>query len=126
MAASSDVGVERLGVYAKSVALADEVAGCVRRWPSFERWTVGVQLVRAADSVGANLAEAYGRGPFPDRRRLAFIARGSEYELEHWLRRAKARDLSLPEAAAERASEIGRMLNGFLKAWEPSTLRTED
>jgi four helix bundle protein len=54
---------------------------------------VGKQLVKAADSVGANIAEGTGRGTFADNRRFVRIARGSLNETKHWLRRAYKRKL---------------------------------
>jgi four helix bundle protein len=119
-------GVRDLAVYETSCSLADDIGVAVRRWASFDRWTTGVQLIRAADSIGANLAEAYGRGPFPDRRRFIFIARGSAYELEHWLRSAEVRGLECPADALPRAHKVGLMLNGLARAWRPAALRTDD
>jgi four helix bundle protein len=113
-----DHGFEGLAAYRRSVILADEIRDAVAQWGAFDTWTVGVQIVRAADSVGANVAEAYGRRTDADRRRLLFIARGSACELEHWLMRATARHLSCPTNAAERAMELGKMLNGLARAWQ--------
>jgi four helix bundle protein len=113
---------EQLAVYQRAVALADEIAAVVVRWPSFHRWTVGVQLVRAVDSIGANIAEANGRAGDPDQRRLLVIARGSMYETQHWLDRARARELESPPDATGRAAEVGRMLNGLIRSLErPAT-----
>ena len=47
---------ENLRIYNLSEVLADTVWEVVRKWDSFARDTVGKQLVRAADSVGANIA----------------------------------------------------------------------
>jgi four helix bundle protein len=110
-------GFRDLLVYRRAVALADELTEAVRDWSSEDRWTIGVQAMRAADSIGANLAEAHGRGPFPDRRRFLFIARGSGFELEHWLERAEQRKLAIPNDAPARAREISRMLNGLTRSW---------
>jgi four helix bundle protein len=112
-------GFEELVAYRRSATLADELRAVVGQWPSLDLWTVGIQLVRAADSVGANIAEAYGRRTDADRTRLLFIARGSTCELEHWLMRAEARGLPCPSAATERAREVGRMLNGLASSWRP-------
>ena len=112
-------GFEQLLAYRRAAAFADELRGEAIAWPSFDLWTVGVQLVRAADSVGANIAEAYGRRTDADRRRFLFIARGSTCELEHWMLRASARGLGVPSNAMSRARENGRLLNGLAKSWSP-------
>ncbi|MFL5883598.1 MAG: four helix bundle protein [Thermoleophilaceae bacterium] len=106
-------------MYRLAVELAAEVRSDVLRWRSFDRETLGLQLVRAAESVGANIAEAEGRWHAADKRRLLFIARGSLYETEHWLSRAQASGLPCP-GAPDRLSEIGRLLNGMIKRPTPS------
>jgi four helix bundle protein len=110
-----DVG--DLVVYQRAVALADAVYAAGAAWDSFDRWTVGVQVMRAADSIGANLSEAWGRDTRADRRRIVFLARGSACELEHWIARAAERGLALPPDASADAAEVSRILNGLLRAW---------
>jgi four helix bundle protein len=108
---------ETLQVYQMSEALADNIWDIVMQWDSFARDTVGKQIVRSADSIGANIAEGSGRGSFQDNRRFIRIARGSLYEARHWLRRAYKRDL-LTEAQIEKLKPIIEnlppMLNGYL------------
>ena len=82
---------ERLRVYRLSEKLADHVWEIVLAWNNFDRDTVGKQLVRAADSVGANISEGAGRGRYLDNQRFVRIARGSLNETRHWLRRAYRR-----------------------------------
>jgi four helix bundle protein len=112
----SFVGAFRdLDVYRRSIRLADGLHGSVVQWPSFDLWTVGVQMVRAADSVGANIAEAEGRSTDADQRRFLIVARASALELQHWLDRAEMRGLGLPDGAQVEAHRLGRMPNGLIK-----------
>jgi four helix bundle protein len=71
--------------------------------------------LRAADSVGANIAEASGRWHYRDRQRLLYIARGSLAETAHWIARAHARELAVPEDSDVLLDEIGRTLNGLIR-----------
>ncbi|MBI5729586.1 MAG: four helix bundle protein [Ignavibacteriales bacterium] len=84
---------ENLEVYKLSESLADIVWEIVIEWENFTKITVGNQLVRACDSIGANIAEGFGRGSKIDNRRFVRIARGSLFETKHWLRRAVKRNL---------------------------------
>src|SRR5210317_411273 len=84
---------ENLRIYQLSEELADNVWEIVLDWKRLAQDTVGKQLIRSADSIGANIAEGTGRGSYADNRRFARIARGSLFEVKHWLRRAYRRDL---------------------------------
>lgn len=84
---------ENLRVYQLSESLSDEIWNICLGWNSFAKDTIGKQVVRAVDSIGANIAEGEGRGSFQDNRRFIKIARGSLQETQHWLRRAYKRDL---------------------------------
>jgi four helix bundle protein len=86
-------GFERLHVYQLAEELADLVWEVVLRWDHLAQDTVGKQFIKAADSIGANIAEGTGRGSFADNKRFARIARGSLFEVRHWLRRAFRRKL---------------------------------
>jgi four helix bundle protein len=108
-----------LRVYQLSELLADEIWSIAIDWKYFEKNTIGKQIVKAADSIGANIAEGTGRGSFQDNRRFVKIARGSLYEVQHWLRRAYKRDL-LKEDEVNRikpfVDELAPKLNAYLKS----------
>ncbi|MGA8021052.1 MAG: four helix bundle protein [Desulfobacterales bacterium] len=65
--------------------LADEIWDIVTNWNYFEKDTIGKQLVKAADSIGANIAEGTGRGTPADNRKFIRIARGSLNETKYWV-----------------------------------------
>ncbi len=46
---------------------------------------IGDQCIRSVDSVGANIAEGYGRFHYLDKNKFYYNARGSLLESEHWL-----------------------------------------
>lgn len=53
---------------------------------------MGNQFIEAADSVGANIAEGFGRFHFLDKVKFYFNARGSLLESRHWLDLLNERD----------------------------------
>ncbi len=110
---------EKLQVYQLSEKIADNIWNIVINWNHFARDTIGKQLVRAADSIGANIAEGSGRGSLVDNRRFIRVARGSLYETLHWLRRSYMRKLlSQSEVKKLRSlvQELSPKLNAFLRS----------
>ena len=109
-------GFERLRVYKLAEEIADLIWEIVSKWDYFAKDTIGKQLVNCADSVGANIAEGYGRGSHADNRRFAKISRGSLFEVKHWLRRAYKRKL-LSEQEISALQEIIKELIPKLSAY---------
>jgi four helix bundle protein len=110
---------EKLQVYQLSEKIADSIWSIVVAWDSFAKDTVGKQIVRSADSIGANIAEGSGRGSHQDNRRFVRMARGSLYETIHWLRRSYIRKLlSQSEVKKLRVliEELTPKLNAFLRS----------
>jgi four helix bundle protein len=110
---------ENLEVYRLSERLADAVWDIVIPWGHLARDTVGKQLIRAADGVGANIAEGCGRKSFQDNRRFARIARASLYETQHWLRRAFRRKLLTADQVEQLRTildELCPRLNAYLNS----------
>jgi four helix bundle protein len=110
---------ENLQIYKLSEKLADHLWKIVVRWDILAKETVGKQLVRAGDSIGANIAEGSGRGTDPEFRRFLRVARGSLYETQHWLRRAYRRRLPSEEQVNELlplVKELTPKLNVYLRS----------
>ena len=112
-------GFENLDVYRLSERVADHVWGLVTSWENLAKDTVGKQLVRSANSIGANLAEGEGRFNYRDNCKFIRIARGSLYETRHWLRRAYTRKLLTAQQTANLKpllDELSPRLNAYLRA----------
>jgi four helix bundle protein len=110
---------EKLRVYKLAEDRADEIWGVVRKWDYLAKDTVGKQIIRSADSIGANIAEGTGRGTLQDNRRFIRMARGSLYETQHWLRRAYKRSLLSKQQVAFLTPiivELSPKLNAYFRS----------
>ena len=85
--------LEDLEVYKISLEISDKIWNIVLHWDNFSRNNIGGQLLRAVDSVGANISEGYGQGSKLDNARFVKMARGSLFETKHWLTISKRRNL---------------------------------
>ncbi len=114
--AFQDISESRM--YRRAEEVADETWGVVIKWTPFAQDTVGKQLTRAIDSVGANIAESAGRFHPGDVIRFLYYARGSLQETRYWLRRALVRNL-IPEAfSAKLTAELESLaieINSYIK-----------
>jgi len=88
-------------------------------FPESERFGLTGQLRRSASSIGANIAEGFGRYHYKEKVKFYFNARGSTIESQNHI--LLARDLEyLSKEGAEKiledTNEILRELNGLIKA----------
>jgi four helix bundle protein len=110
--------LEKLEVYQISMALGEKIWEIIKSWSYFEKDTIGKQLVRAADSVSANISEGYGRYHFNDSKNFLYYARGSLYETNTWLKKARTRNLISQENyddLEQQSTRLGVKLNNFIK-----------
>jgi four helix bundle protein len=70
----------------EAVALAGDVASLARGIRGAGAWSAADQMLRAAESIPANIAEGYGRGLGRDFARFLRVAGASAAELESHLR----------------------------------------
>jgi four helix bundle protein len=115
---SKRVPIEDTEIFRLFEDCADWVWEQVDTWDWKAQKTVGIQLIRAADSINANLVEGDGRYTSADGLHFFVIARGSARETRLWLKRAIKRKLVHPEAAIAQIQSInsgGRQLNLLIK-----------
>jgi four helix bundle protein len=85
--------------------------------PREEKWDLANQIRRSSKSVGANIAEGYGRFYYKDRVRFCYNARGSLTETENHLvdaRHLEYISFQIYQKGRDLAVETQRLLNGYI------------
>ena len=110
--------LEELQVYQLSMTIAERIWVIVIGWDYFAKDVVGKQLMKAADSVAANLSEGFGRYFYKENKQFCYYSRGSLFETKTWIRKANNRKLIDEKTYLEIISEldtIGVKLNNYIK-----------
>jgi four helix bundle protein len=110
--------LEDLEVYQLAESFGNEIWFLVCEWGYFAKETVGKQMVRSADSIGANIAEGYGRYHYKENRNFCYFSRGSIIETKGWLNKSKTRKLINEHQfnlLFEKLQTIHFKLNAYLK-----------
>jgi four helix bundle protein len=111
--------LEDVRVLKSAEQVADVIYKIASRWDEFAQDVVGKQIARAADSIGANIAESFGRFHFGEKIQFLYYARGSVFETKYWLNRASARGL-MPSSDSQsyvvQLTEIARQLNLYVSS----------
>jgi len=111
--------MEDIRVLKSAEQIADAIYKVAVQWDEFAQDVVGKQIARAADSIGANIAESFGRFHFGEKIQFLYYARGSVFETKYWLNRAAVRDL-MSSADSQyyvtRLTDIARQLNLYVSS----------
>jgi four helix bundle protein len=111
--------LENLEIYQISMTISGKIWELSNTWNHFEKDTIGKQIVRASDSISANISEGFGRYHYNDSKNFLFYARGSLYETLTWLKKARDRNLIKNEDFEELERQCIRLtvkLNNFIKS----------
>lgn len=111
--------IEELNVYNLSMEIGEKVWTIIDKWDFFAKDTVGKQLVRAVDSIAANLSEGFGRYHYLENKHFGYYSRGSLYETKTWITKAHNRKLINDPDFHSLLSDIdyiGKMLNNYIKS----------
>ena len=109
-------GLEDLRILQSAELISDGIWQQITSWSTFDRDVIGSQLARAADSIGANIAESFGRYNYGEKLQFLYYARGSLFETKYWLNRALTRGLLSSEmgvAYTLQLADLARQLNAF-------------
>lgn len=120
------IGLEDLQVLKAAEAVADSIWKRVAQWDDFAKDVVGKQITRAADSIGANIAESFGRYSFGEKLQFLYYSRGSLFETKYWLNRTQTRGLMNAKEVQEYVeglTGLARQLNTFASGLK--TVRAE-
>ena len=112
-------GLGDLKVYQNALLLSEKSWTIYLSLPKNLRFDMGSQFLRAADSIGANIAEGYGRYHYRDKIKFYYNARGSLWESKHWLFLLYRRNLITKEIFDECMNLVnftGYQLNKFIES----------
>lgn len=99
--------------------IGERIWSIVKKWNYFEKDTIEKQLVRAIDSVSANISEGYGRYHYKESKLFYYYSRGSLYESKTWLLKAYNRKLLTENDYndfTEEINSLGIKLNNFINS----------
>jgi four helix bundle protein len=108
-----------LEVYQLSEKLSDFIWNIVINWDYFAKDTIGKQLVKASDSISANIAEGYGRYHYKDNKNFCYFARGSLEETKTWLRKSIRRGLinqTKNQELFDIVKKLPKLLNSYIRS----------
>jgi four helix bundle protein len=111
--------LEELRVYQLSMSMAEKIWDIANKWDYFTKDTIGKQLVRASDSIAANLSEGFGKFFYKEERQFCYYSRGSLFETLTWLTKAFNRKLIRPEdyeKFTKEITDIGVKLNNYINS----------
>lgn len=110
--------IEDLEVYLEAESFSNEIWEVVLTWDFFAKDTIGKQLCRASDSIGANIAEGHGRYHYKENKNFCYYSRGSLLETKSFLRKIKSRKLieeTKFQMLISRLENIHIKLNTYIK-----------
>jgi len=107
----------KLEIYRFALKLSDNVWQIYTNLANDLKYNIGNQVIRSIDSIGANIAEGYGRFHYKDSIKFYYNARGSLWESKHWTYLLYKRNLVDKKEYEEIIKDLeilGKKLNGFI------------
>ena len=110
-------GLKNLEIYRISLQVSEKGWQIFKILPKQFQFSIGEQFLTSCDSIGANIAEGYGRFHYKDKIRFYYNARGSLWEAKHWLLLWKRNFITtqLFETMLQDLEDLGKKLNSFIQ-----------
>jgi four helix bundle protein len=109
----------KLDIYRLALKLSSDIWSIYEKLPKQLQFNIGDQALRSVDSIGANIAEGYGRYHYKDSIKFYYNARGSLWESKHWLFLLFKRGLMdklLYDNMMSDINILGKKLNNFIES----------
>ncbi len=111
--------LEELEVYKLAMSSSNDIWEIYLQLPKQFKFNMGDQVLRSIDSIGANIAEGFGRYHYRDSMKFYYNARGSLFESKHWLELLLNRNLIDKEKyrlLKDKLDTLGIKLNNFINS----------
>lgn len=98
--------------------LSNQIWDIVIKWDFLAKKTVGVQIIRATDSISANVAEGFGRFHKKDKIKFYYYARASTIECFDWIEKSIKRNLIDQQQYNQLKNELDKLpksINSLIK-----------
>ncbi|MDZ7611958.1 MAG: four helix bundle protein [Candidatus Moranbacteria bacterium] len=108
-----------LEIWKEANKLSVEVYTLTKAFPESEKFGITSQIRRAASSVGANIAEGFGRYHFKDKIKFYYNARGSTCETQNFIFLSQSLGYLEKENARKifcKYDNLGKRINQFIKS----------
>lgn len=116
---SSKMHFYDLEIWKDSNSLCIEIYKLTEDFPKKETFGITDQIRRAASSVGANIAEGYGRFHYKDKIKFFYNSRGSACEVQNFIFLSQNLNYLNKESARElflKYENLNKRINKFIKS----------
>jgi len=113
------IELKNLKIYPKALIISSKSWELYQKFSWQIKKVIGDQFITAIDSIGANIAEGYGRFHYLDRIKFYYNSRGSLLESLHWLELLINRDLITKNdynSITVLLEDLNLSLNAFIKS----------
>jgi len=118
METNEHIALGKLEIYQDALELSKIGWEIYSRMNYGNKKIIGDQFITAIDSIGANIAEGYGRFHYLDRAKFYYNSRGSLFESKHWSLLLKDRQIISGDEfnnLIEKLNSLHKKLNSHIK-----------